>query len=748
MATEKQSSTLKAVFRKLCGSYQYELAKPEDLRVVMANDDAFWAILSAPVTSLNGDPRFFRHLDTTGSGSIRVDKIKDAFYWLDSILKDLSYLGDEKNSVTLDEIRTDTNNGRDIIATIKEELTEELVNDGVITLTEVRDAINRLSSGSLKGDGIIIRSAVAGTVAEQLFTDILTVLDGPDNQAGLKGVTGTLLDKFLADAKAYLDWAQNDTYSTLLPGVDMPPVYAFYRHAAPKIDQYFDYCKLVQIDHENVRRFSEKPDALSPLNIQDAGAVKNAIDQAPLAPPSPACVLNVNQEINPAYRDDIYKLAEVFGLKNITMQDWAMIKGKFVGYEEYLQGKSGNSAEKLGTDRLKEDMANTEAIEFLRNLIQEDSSIMNNIKRIINIEKLLLYKQYYFRFVRSFISMFELFNPRRLSMLQSGSLIMDGKHFDLCLRITDPAMHKMLAKTSNLFIMYMTAKRSVNGVATTQKVAVAVTAGTNMVFYPGKAGLFVDWDGSLWDTVIDDILQGPICFKQSLALPFIKVSSIITDKFSKLTSAETIANDLTSQIEKAGKAPPPAKPGMNGSMLLLAGGVGFAAIFSGLTYVFKQLASLPGLTLLFYVLLIFICIMTPLVIYSLYKLYKRNFSMFFEAAGWAINLRMKLDTFAGRFFSYLPAYPENFVKKGLDTTTIKVKQNSRDNKKEWLLPVVLLTILVLAFGSLTYYLYFHDKIKKRMAQSAPAAAATAAAAAASGAAAPAAAVTAAVPEQK
>lgn len=722
MTAASQLPERKAVFRKLCGSYQYELAQPEDLRIVMENDDAFWAVLSAPITSLSGDPLFFRHLDSNGSGSIRVDKIKEAFYWLDSILKNLSFLAAELPSITLDELRDDTDNGRDIISIIKNQLTDELINDGVITLTEVRDAIAGLSSGSLKGDGIIIRAAVAGTPSEQLFTDILTVLDGADNQAGLKGITKPLLDKFLSDARAYLDWAANDTYSTLLPGVDMPPMYACYRQVAPKIDQYFDYCKLVQIDRENARRFVEKPDALTPIDINDPAAVQTAIDQAPLASPNPACVLNVDQELNPAYRDGVRKLADVFTLVSITLDDWAMIKGKFIGYENYLKVKDGNSAEKLGTDRLKEDTADTAAIDFLNGLFQQDSSIMNNIKRLTNIEKLLLYKQYYFRFVRSFISLFELFNPARLSMLQAGSLIMDGKHFDLCLKINDPATHKRLAKTSNLFILYTNAKRTVNGISSSQKIAVAVTAGTDMVFYPGKAGLFVDWDGSLWDIVIEDILQGPICFKQSLALPFVKISNIITAKFAKLTSAEAIANDLTTQIEKAGKTPPSAaaaKPGFNGSMWLLAGGVGFAAIFSGLTYIIKQLASMRPLNLLFYTLLVFICIMTPLVIYSLYKLYKRNFSMFFEAAGWAVNLRMKLDTFAGRFFSYLPAYPKNFVRKGLDTASLKVKQNSRDNKREWLFPVILLVLLVLAFGSLTYYLHFRGMEKENNAAESP-----------------------------
>lgn len=694
-----------AKFQKLCGSYQYQLLTPEDLRVVMANDDAFWALLSIPVTALNGDPLFFKYLDSTGSASIRVDDIKNAFFWLDKVLIHISVLADEKAAVSPEEIRSDTQEGKDIAETMRKQLVDALIDDGLITLAETREAIKKLSAGSLKGDGIITLDAVGGSIAEQLFTDILSAYDGPDNDKGIKGITGTMLDKFITDANAYLEWAKDDTYTILMPGVDMPPAYAFYRNVTAKVDEFFSFCKLLHIDTTNAKRFVENPEALSPIDIHDPDSVNQAITRAPLASPNPEGRLFINEDLNPAYSHDLTKLAEIFELDSITQDDWSNIKGKFAGYENYLKGKNGNSAEKLGTERLKADIANTEAIEFLRDLITQDSSIMADIAKVNTIEKLILFKQYYFRFVRGYISLFELFNPVRLSLLQAGSLIMDGKHYDLCIRVNDVAAHKKLAANSNIFIMYMNAQRTHHGIAVNQKIAVAVTAGSNIVFYPGKAGLFVDWEGNLWDTVIEDILQGPICFWQSFTLPFVKISGLISDKLGKLASAEAIANDFSNSLQKVGQTVP-QKSGsmMSGSMFLLAGGVGFAAIFSGITYIFKQLNKMPALNLLYYIMLILACIMAPLVIYSLYKLYKRNFSMFFEAAGWAVNLRMKLDSIAGRFFSYYPAYPGNVQFIRLDTTSARVKKNSRINKNARLrFLLIVLFILLLAAGLLRLY---------------------------------------------
>ncbi len=691
-------------FQKLCGSYQYQLQTPEDLRTVMASDDAFWALLSVPITTFNGDPRFYKYLDSTGSTSVRVDDIKQAFYWLDKSLVNLSVLADEKAAITPEQLRTDTPEGIEIGETLRKQLVAAMLDDGIVTLTETRDTIKALSAGFLKGDGIITRDAVAGSLAEQLFTDILTVYDGPDNDKGVKGITGALLDKFIADANAYLEWAQADTYTTLMPGVDMPPAYAFYRNVTAKVDEFFSFCKLVRIDMTNAKRFMENPDAMSAIDIHNPDAVNKAISEAPLAPPNPEGRLFIDENLNPAYRGDLSKLAEIFGLESITQENWGEIKAKFAGYENYLKSKNGNSAEKLGTDRLKADIANLEAIEFLRKLITQDSSIMADIAKVNTVEKLILFKQYYFRFVRGYISLFELFNPARLSLLQAGSLIMDGKHFDLCIRINDVAAHKKLAANSNLFIMYMNARRTKQGITSNQKIAVAVTAGSNMVFYPGKAGLFVDWDGSLWDIVIEDILQGPICFWQSLTLPFVKITGLISDKLAKFTSADAIANDFTSSLEKVGK-PVPQKSGgmMNGSMFLLAGGVGFAALFSGITYVFKQLSRMPAMNLLYYFVLVVVILMTPLMIYSLYKLYKRNFSMFFEAAGWAVNLRMKLDSFAGRFFSYYPAYPQPVEFIRLDTTTMGVKKNSRVNQHRRLYILLIILFVILLAGGIYQY---------------------------------------------
>ncbi|MDD4180622.1 MAG: hypothetical protein PHE87_03255 [Victivallaceae bacterium] len=693
--------------QKLCGSYQYLIKSPEDLREIMNHDNALWAALSAPIHTLNGDPLFFKHLDSSKSGSIRVDDIKSAFQWLDEVLVSPDILEQEEPAISPDEINQNTKIGMELLKGIQTLFRKEL-DDNVITLAETRSAMARLQSGHLKGDGIINESAVEGTAAKGLFNDIVTVLGGTPNAAGITGITAPMLDRFLKEANAYLEWAaKNDSYSMLMPGVDMPPAYAIYRAVASKIDQYFSFSQLLQIDPANALRFEEDPKKLSPLDLVDDSAVAKALADAPLTHPSFDGLLKISGDLNPHYRDNMIKLAEIFDFDEISIKEWNEIKNKFAPYEAYLNEKSALSTEKLGTERLKDDVANQFAIELLRELMAKDSTIMDNLKLINLVERLLLFKQYYFRFVQSYISFFELFNPERLSMMQAGSLIMDGKHFDLCIRINDIEAHKKISIQSNLFIIYMKARRSTNDQIIEQLIAVAITAGSSNVFYRGKPGLLEGWDGNLWDTTIVDILPGPICFWQSLTLPFLKLGNTLSQKLEKLASADAISNEFANTLQAAGKTPATAKPGMvNGPMLLLAGGVGFAAVFSGITYVFKQLSSMPGLHLAYYALLIFLCLMSPLIIYSLIKLYKRNLGVFFEAAGWAINLRMKLDSIAGRFFSYFPAYPKESRFIRIDTASIKLKKNSRNTGRKWLVVVIMIGLAIAALIG-GYYIYVY-----------------------------------------
>lgn len=702
--------------QRLCGSYQYQPSSPADLRKIMSYDNALWAALSAPVRTLNGDPRFFSHLNASNSGSICVDEVKNAFSWLDEVLRSTDILAEEEAVIRLDEINPETGKGAQILKALNTLFHDELKNH-VVTLDETRAAMTRLKSGFLKGDGIITESAVANTPAAGLFADITAVFGGNPNSAGVNGITQKILDDFLSEAQKYLEWAsKNDSYAMLMPGVDMPPAYAVYRVIAPKIDQYFYFCQLLQLDAANALRFEEDPEALSPLDLGDKSAIIKMLQEAPLAQPNADGILRISKEINPYYRDDIFKLAAIFGLDEFPIDKWREIKTKFAPYEAYLGEKSGLSMEKLGTEKLKNIIADHTAIGLLRRLFADDSEIMDKLKLIDLVERLILYKQYYFRFIQSYISFFELFNPERLSMIQAGSLIMDGKHFDLCIRIDNIEAHKKISVQSNLFIIYMKATRKSGDNVQEQLIATAITAGSNMVFYRGKPGLLEGWDGNLWETVIIDILHGPICFWQSLTLPFLKMGNMISQKLEKLASAEAISNELTSSLQSVGK-PATAKQGtMNNSMLILAGGVGFAAIFSGITYVFKQLSNMPGLHLTYYIMLIFICIMAPLIIYSLTKLYKRNLGMFLEAAGWAVNLRMKLDSIGGRFFSYYPAYPPKSRFIRIDTASVRLKKNSRISKGEWLMSIIAIILIITALlgGA---YLYFY-KILPASAQTA------------------------------
>ena len=118
-------------------------------------------------------------------------------------------------------------------------------------------------------------------------------------------------------------------------------------------------------------------------------------------------------------------------------------------------------------------------------------------------------------------------------------------------------------------------------------------------------------------------------------------------------------NCIMSSIDKLA-APPqqPAKSGGlagNSSMLLLAGGLSIAALGAAASYAVKTVASIvssvvemPPLRLAMWILIVLAILFLPLAINALLQLRRRNLTLFLEAAGWAINLPMRLNSRVSR----------------------------------------------------------------------------------------------------
>ena len=180
----------KTVFENIGGSFQFHARRAEDLHKILNLDSTAWAALCVPVSSLNGDPAFFKALDADGNGMIRVDEVKAAIQWLLNLLVDVKVLNDAVDTLPGSALNPDSAEGKLLADFVEQHKAELLDENGLMNLKNIRAKLAAVTAGPLTGDGILhIKGAEKGN-ALNLYSDITKLNDTPDS------LTLAALDKY------------------------------------------------------------------------------------------------------------------------------------------------------------------------------------------------------------------------------------------------------------------------------------------------------------------------------------------------------------------------------------------------------------------------------------------------------------------------------------------------------------------------------------------------------------------------
>ena len=637
----------KLICENIGGSPQFVIPAPELMKAVIDLDPALWAATSAPCESLSTNPKFISYLDSNNSGSIRVDEVIDGIKFLLETFKTEQELNNQNKSVTLAELNTSSDDAEDFVKFVKKSfaLKDEA---SELSLEKVSEKIEVLSSGPLKGDGNLTAKAVEDADALNLFSDILTV-------SGKDCLALELLDKFIADAKDFLEWEEN-TAKPELKVKDATLAYSAYSALKNKMDEFFSYCQLVAVDPVNANRFRLDPEKIPPLELKNQQEIATYLDSMPLSFPNENLELRLSSGINSCYHDHVKDFSTAFKLTTLNMEKWEKIKQELAPYEEYCDRIYGDATGKLGRKKLEDYLDGTE-IKYLRDILAKDAKLSDTLSLLKKLEKMILLRHYMPEFLDNFVNFKDLYTQGKTSIIQAGSLVIDGRHFDLALFVKNPAEHKKYALKSNLCMMYVELQNKDKNIPKQFAVA-SITSGSVNNLYIGKKGIFIDNKGTYWDAVITDFVNGPISFWQTMLLPFRKASEAVSQRMIKLSNFNSIEQNLNKGI----KTVETQKKGFSlmnaGSIAVLCGSVGVAALGSGVAFAINKLKDVSWIKITSVFLGIIILIMAPAVISALLKLRRRNLALFLEAAGWAVNQHLKLKSMISKTFTYRPEYEE------------------------------------------------------------------------------------------
>ena len=326
------------------------------------------------------------------------------------------------------------------------------------------------------------------------------------------------------------------------------------------------------------------------------------------------------------------------------------------------------------------------------------------------LEKLLLLCRDFCTLLRNFVSFQDFYTKRGKALLgrgasdetpwaifQAGTLVIDQRACNLCLRVNDMAKHNAQAPDSGMFLIYC--QCTLHATGEKMQIVAAMTIGDIRHLKVGKNALFYDRQGRDWEAEVVKIIDNPISIGQAFWSPYRKLGEWVSGLITKSAAEKEKKSfaDMTTKLQTtpAAGAAPAAAPQPAPFDIAKFAGI-FAAIGMAIGYIGSFFTSLalglkglgwwgwlviPGLLLL---------ISGPSMILAWMKLRKRNLAPLLNANGWAINADAIVNVLFGNTLTEQAQYP---ILK-LNDPHAKVKKLTAGGKWSIAIAAILLGIAI------------------------------------------------------
>ncbi len=697
-------------FFRAGGFDQVQLATGADLLALKDLDQKLWVALSCPTRGIEFDSKTLDMIDSDGDGKVRANEVLDALAWAGSLLKDADLLVAGLDVLPLHEINDSSDEGRHVLASARHILRSLNKPDALeISLADMHD-IDRLLAGlEFNGDGVIAAPQIADTALRSIVAEAMQCVGSVADLSGEIGINAVLNEQFFNELKSYAAWHQTADATVLLLGENTVAAATAFYAVQDKINDYFMRCQLAAYDVRAAEPLSRAVSDYEQLAADSLALDTISVANFPLATIAANKALPLADGINPSWQNAIAALRDKVVLpllgdqKTLSVSAWATLCTKFSAYTNWQHSKPVNRVAGLGINRIN-DILQSDAQAKISALIEQDAAVANEVKAIRSVEKLLRYQRDLFLLTNNFVSFRNFYTGKDKAIFQVGTLFLDGRSCELCIKIDDVATHAGFAASSGVCLVYCECTR--NGGAEKMTVAAAFTAGDSDFLMVGRNGIFYDCKGQDWDAQIVRIIDHPISIRQAFFSPYKKAMKMISAQIQKLAASKAGAVDdklMSTAIDHGQTVAAPAAPtkaafdvgkfaGIFAAIGLAIGAIGgiLASVVAGVLAlkVWQMPLALVGLMLM---------ISGPAMILAWFKLKNRNLAPILDANGWAINARALINIPFGTSLTHLPVLPEGAHRSLVDPFAEK--------KTLWPFYVVI-ALGIVALVVLWYYGFF------------------------------------------
>ncbi len=692
-------------FFRTGGIDQVSLETGDDLLNLDQLDQKLWVALSCPVKGIEIDEKTLALIDTDADGRIRVPELLAAVKWAGERLKNPADLLRGSEQLALGSINEAAPGGDVLLASAKQVLRSlGRESDSHISTADAANTAAIFSASVLNGSGVIPPESTEDPATQALIKDIIACLGGAPSSSGGTGVTAAQVDSFFADLAAYTAWVeQSGTKDIAVLGDATAAACSAIKAVRSKVEDYFARCRMAAFDSRAIAALNRSESEYLDIAAKDLKLSAEEVAAFPLARVESSQLLPLLEGVNPAWAAALATLhatavTPIFGAEKtaLTAADWTALTAKFSAYETWLGGKAGSAVEKLGLARAKEILAG-DGRAALAELVAKDKDLEPEFKAISDVERLARYHRDLRALLHNFVNFADFFSRDRLAVFQAGTLYLDSRSCELCVRVDSADAHAGLAAMSRTYIAYVDCKRTGGE---KMQVAACFTQGDSDYLFVGRHGVFYDRKGRDWDATIVKLVDSPISVRQAFWSPYKKFIRFIEEQVTKrAAAADTAATGkleaaATSTVDTAaaGKPATPAKPKFEvGTVAALGVGIGaIGTLLGGFVAGFLGL----GFFMPVGILAILLAISGPSMLIAWLKLRQRNLGPILDANGWAINGRVKINMPLGAALTDQAELPKN-ARRTLDDPYA-------EKSSPWRFWILLGLLLVIAAGYIRF----------------------------------------------
>lgn len=637
----------------------------EDIAHLDELDQKLWTTLSCPISGLEIDETTMKMLDSNNDGKIHVSEIIETSKWLTKAIKNPDLLTHRDDFIPLEAFNQDSEEGRELYDSSRHIIDINGLNKDTISVSDVSDGIAVFAKTRFNGDGIITANSTDDADLKVIIGNIISMVGSATDRSGDPGVNSDHIEKFYGDLADFTTWKETgdaNKDSIFVFGDNTAAATAAIDAIKTKIDDFFMRCKLAAFDSGSTAALDVSSAKIGEISSKNLAECADEIATYPLSHVNAEQRLMLNAGINPAWKAAFNNLktlvinVEYPDAEFFTEEQWEAIQAKVGAYRSYMASKKGANVESLGYDVAKVLLTNSRKAELLE-IVAQDKALESTANSIDSICKFMhLYRDFY-TILKNFVTFSDFYSSKRKAIFQAGTLYIDQRSCDLCIKVSDMGKQTASAGLSNMYIIYCECVCKSKPAKMT--IAAVITDGDIGNIRVGKNAIFYDRQGLDWDATVTSIIDNPISVRQAFWSPYRKLGEFVEKTINKNAEAKDAeaVNNLTAKVTADGSAQKqPFDMTKYVSMFAMVG-VAFGAIGAALAGFLAVVEKFHWYQWIFAIIGILLVISGPAMVKAYIKLRKRNLSPLLNANGWAVNAKVLVNMRFGETLTHIAKYP-------------------------------------------------------------------------------------------